>query len=365
MGRFCSQLVEEEIDLAILSNYRNVYYLSGHLREVESPQLLIVTPEGSSILITDVLPTQTIADEVLAYENYSIDWPVSFEAVCVKAAEVLRKAIKGLRRRVYRVAVEPSRFNNLFAEVLRDCWPEAELSEATRILSKLRRKKDQDEINLIIQCIQVIEAGFKAAREVIRPGITELEVFEAVHGKIIQKAGYNLKFDGDFACGVRAIKECGSPLRREILPGDLYIIDIYPSFYGYYGDLCRTFAVSEATLLQREAWQMISDALTFAESLIRPGVRASAVYNLIRARIDSFAIARGSFSHHAGHGIGLDPQEPPWIIPGSDHVFEVGDVIAMEPACYSPALQGGVRLERNYVVHEEGVENLSHSSLGL
>src|SRR5579872_2471442 len=78
MGRFCSQLVEEEIDLAILSNYRNVYYLSGHLREVESPQLLIVTPEGSSILITDVLPTQTIADEVLAYENYSIDWPVSF-----------------------------------------------------------------------------------------------------------------------------------------------------------------------------------------------------------------------------------------------------------------------------------------------
>jgi len=59
-------------------------------------------------------------------------------------------------------------------------------------------------------------------------------------------------------------------------------------------------------------------------------------------------IVRESFLHHAGHGIGLDPQETPWIIPGSDHVFEVGDVVAVEPACYSPALRAGVRLERNY-----------------
>ncbi len=74
---------------------------------------------------------------------------------------------------------------------------------------------------------------------------------------------------------------------------------------------------------------------------------------------------RGSFWHPAGHGLGLDPQEPPWIIPGSEHIFEVGDGIAVEPGCYSEVLQGGVRLERDYVVHEDGLENLSNFPLDL
>jgi Xaa-Pro dipeptidase len=69
--------------------------------------------------------------------------------------------------------------------------------------------------------------------------------------------------------------------------------------------------------------------------------------------------------HHAGHGLGLDPQEPPWIIPGSDHIIEVGGVIAVEPGCYAEALHGGVRLECDYVVRENGLENLSSFPLTL
>ena len=61
-------------------------------------------------------------------------------------------------------------------------------------------------------------------------------------------------------------------------------------------------------------------------------------------------LAENSFWHHAGHGIGHHGHEAPRIIPGSDDVFEVGDVITLEPGIYTEALHGGIRLEDNYVV---------------
>jgi Xaa-Pro aminopeptidase len=114
-----------------------------------------------------------------------------------------------------------------------------------------------------------------------------------------------------------------------------------------------------------KAWRIIREAVRMAEDIIHPGVRARHVWKQLRDHIDSHEFVRGSFNHHAGHGVGLDSQEPPWIIPGSDHVFEDGDVIAVEPGCYSEALQGGVRLERNYVVGKDGLLNLSNFSLEL
>jgi Xaa-Pro aminopeptidase len=356
----------QDLDLVILSDYRNIYYLTGHLRETELPQLLVVdTRTATTWLITDTSPTQGAADVVSIYESYSVEWPVSFAAITAKAAQALDLVLEGIVPPVKRIALEKSRLSATFSDVIARRCPSAEQMDATAMLARLRRAKRPDEIDTIRACISSIEAGYAAARRVIRPGATELDVFKEVHGEIVRHAGYNLKFEGDFACGTRAIKEGGSPLAKALQPGDLYILDIYPSFHGYHGDLCRTFAVSQPTDLQRQAWEVVCGALQLAEQLIRPGVRARDIWSRLREHIDTFECARGSFGHHAGHGIGIESQEPPWIIPGSDHVFEVGDVIALEPGCYSPALQGGVRLERDYVVHENGLQNLSSFPLEL
>jgi Xaa-Pro dipeptidase len=364
LARFREELEKQGIDLAVLSNYRNVYYFSGHLREVELPQFLVVGPMGRAVLITDTRPTQSAADEVISYEAYSIDWPISFRGISQKAAQALKDVLTTAGAPVSRLGLERDRLSALSTEVIAGCFPTAEQVDVGLVVYKLRKRKDPDEIRLVADCVKTIEAGYAIARQTIRPGATELDVFKEVHGEIVRHAGYNLKFDADFACGVRAIKGGGTPLRHEILPGDLYIIDIYPSLHGYHGDLCRTFAASPPTDLQTTAWEIARNALQLAEEVIRPGVRARDVWKRLRDYIDSFEF-RGSFWHHAGHGLGLDPQEPPWIIPGTDHVFEVGDVIAVEPACYAEVLQGGVRLERNYVVREDGLENLSQFPLEL
>jgi Xaa-Pro aminopeptidase len=358
LDRFREELARQGIGLAVVSNYRNVYYLAGHLREVELPQCLVIGPKGKTVLITDTPPAASAADEVATYEAYSLDWPVSYRGISQKAAEVLQGALARVPAAL-KVGVEKDRLSVLFADVISGHSPLAEQVDLGPVLNRLRKTKDPDEVQLIAGCVKAIEAGYAVARSAIHPGASELDVFKEMHGEIVRHAGYNLKFEADFACGVRAINGGGTPLRREILPGDLYIIDIYPSFHGYHGDLCRTFAVSSPTDLQSKAWEIAREALRRAEEIIRPGVRARDVWKQLRDYIDSFDFVRGSFNHHAGHGLGLDPQEPPWIIPGSDHVCEVGDVIAVEPGCYAAALHGGVRLECDYVVRENGLENLS------
>ena len=62
--------------------------------------------------------------------------------------------------------------------------------------------------------------------------------------------------------------------------------------------------------------------------------------------------------HHAGHGIGLLAQEAPRIIPGSDDVFEVGDVFKLERGLYTERCKAESGSEDNYVLRESGLENL-------
>jgi len=358
LARFREELARQGIGFAVVSNYRNVYYLSGHLREVELPQFLVLGPSGKTFLITDAPPAETTTDETVAYEAYSLDWPISFRGIAQKAVEALKSVLRGIPP-VHRIGVEKDRLSALFGAVVSGHSPQAEQVDLGPAFYRMRKRKSPDEIQLIVGCVKAIEAGYAVARAAIHPGATELDVFKEMHGEIVRHAGYNLKFEADFACGLRAINGGGTPLRSEILAGDLFIIDIYPSFHGYYGDLCRTFAASSPTDLQMKAWEIARDALRIAEEMIRPGIRARDVWKELRDHIDSYEFVRGSFNHHAGHGLGLDPQEPPWMIPGSDHVFEAGDVIAVEPGCYAEALQGGVRLECDYVVRENGLENLS------
>ncbi len=366
LSRFREILDQDKIGVAVISNYRNIYYLSGHLREVEFPQFLIVGAGDNSVLITDKEPERCTSDEIVTYEVYSTDWPASYPRISENAVRALTDVLSGMKRTgIRRLGLEKDRLSALALESIGYCFPAVDQFDVGPSLYRLRKRKDPDEINLIQECVRAIEAGYGVASTAIRPGATELDVFKEVHGEIVRSAGYNLKFDADFACGTRAITEGGTPLRREISRNDLYIIDIYPSYHGYHGDLCRTFAASSPTEAQLRAWEIARNSLTIAEDAIRPGVAARDVWRRLRDYIDSFEFVRGSFWHHAGHGIGLDPQEPPWIIPGSDHVFEIGDVIAVEPGCYSEALRGGVRLECDYIVREDGVDNLSRFPLNL
>ncbi|HYO82850.1 MAG TPA: M24 family metallopeptidase, partial [Bryobacteraceae bacterium] len=224
----------------------------------------------------------------------------------------------------------------------------------TPSLIEMRRRKMPDEVDSMRATAKMAEAGYAAIKARLEPGMTELDAYLIIYEAVVSAAGTSVDLKGDFACGVRAIGGGGPPVQRVISPGDLCIYDLFPSFDGYMCDLCRTFVAGEPTQQQQDAWSHVLSTHEIAAQYIRPGLSARAAYEEIRSYLDRHPGTEGSFTHHAGHGVGMDGWEQPWLNAGSDQTFVEGEVIACEPALYSQTLQGGIRLEHNYLVTRDG-----------
>ena len=228
-------------------------------------------------------------------------------------------------------------------------------------LYRLRRRKDPDELARLKRAIAATAAMYVRAREIVMPGINELDVFSELQAAAVRVCGEMLTGTGnDYASGHRG----GPPRNRKIEAGELYILDLGPAYRGYYADNCRVVAVNrEPTKLQRRAWEQVVAAFEIIERMVKPGVRCRDLFTAVRTHLHQNK--PWEFEHHLGHGIGLFPHEAPHINSMWDDTFEEGEVIAVEPGLYAAELREGVRLENNYLITKDGVELLTPFTLEL
>ena len=127
-------------------------------------------------------------------------------------------------------------------------------------LYRLRRRKDADELARLKRAIAATAAMYARAREIMMPGINELDVFSELQAPPCRVCGEMLTGTGnDYASGVRG----GLPRNRKIEAGELYILDLGPAYRGYYADNCRVIAVNhEPTEVQRKAWEQVRGAVS-------------------------------------------------------------------------------------------------------
>jgi Xaa-Pro aminopeptidase len=343
-------------DSFLTANYRTVYYFTGVLTAAETPAFFALNRDGGSILITSS-QAEAAADHRIALETYSIQRTLTHpwrDTAYLLQDYLASRPGWGARN----AGVELGTFPAVLLDVVETISPQMASHDANDVILSLRKKKEPDEIDEICAALRYCAIAYRAAREAIAPGRTELDIYDAMARAIFNEAGTTIPFPGDFACGARGIREGGPPTCRPILAGDLYILDIFPAPALYFADTCRTFSVGPPRDAQLKAWELVMQAIHLAEKMIKPGVRAREVYRAVKDFLDSHEITQKSFWHHVGHGIGHHGHEAPRIIPGTDDVFEVGDVLTLEPGIYSESLQGGIRLEDNYVVREGGLENL-------
>jgi Xaa-Pro aminopeptidase len=227
----------------------------------------------------------------------------------------------------------------------------------------LRRQKEPDELTLLRQCMRATDAGHARAWDIIRTGISEMDIFREVQSTALATAARPGLIYGDFrATTMKQPHLGGLPTSYRLQLGDLFILDYSVVLNGYRSDFTNTIAVGVPTIKQQETFLVCAAALRAGESVLRAGTRAADVYAAVsKAFTDA---GRAPLPHHAGHGIGLAHPEPPIFVPESEDVLLAGDVVTLEPGSYEAGV-GGMRFEHNYLITETGAERLSNHRISL
>ncbi len=355
--RLQAEMRRRDLDLVIVARTEHVQWLVGpRFGWVFEPSAALSRDGVATLIAPNAAPPVHAADVVATYDA---QWHSTLRNDQRHAAcEALKKALAP-QSTVKRVGVEFSCFPPHLAQGL-----EAELVDIEPTILRLRRRKDADELARIKHAIGATGAMYAEARRIIRPGLSELQMFNALQAAAVEYSGEMLTGTGnDYASGVPG----GPPRPRAIEAGELYVLDLGPAFRGYFADNCRAIAVDGRPTERQLALQRhIADVFPMVEETVKPGMSCRALFHRVQRHLDAFD-PNLKFSHHLGHGIGLFPHEAPHLNPSPDwdDVFEVGDVFTCEPGLYHPDLRGGIRLENDYLVTEAGVELLSPFSLDL
>jgi Xaa-Pro aminopeptidase len=374
--------VPPEIEWLLIADPRHVRYLANFGVQPMSFSngergLLLLERENGATLLADNFTVRSASGTAWVDREVVETWYDHKHSV-INRDHALLKAVKSLEQRLFgRAGAVEAEWLPLGAwEVL---GLDHESHSVTReakgplkspgavdlgtLLRRLRRRKEPDEIELLRFSARVMEAGHARAREVIRPGISEVDVFAEIQAACQRAAGRGVLIYGDFrANSPQAPKAGGLPTKHVLEDGELFILDYSAMVDGYRCDFTNTQAVGRPSSGQEMLFRLCQAAMEAGEKALRAGAPAKDVYAAASEPMKSAGY--GPIPHHAGHGIGLAHPEAPILVPDSEDVLVAGDVVTLEPGLYIEGT-GGIRIEHNYLITDAGYERISQHLISL
>lgn len=278
-----------------------------------------------------------------------------------------------------------------------------------------RTIKTEDELNLMREAARINNIAHRKVMEAIKPGMYEYELKAIFDYHQVQRGLLFPAYNGIHAAGVNSAilhyTECSSRVNN----GELYLIDAGYEYEGYASDVTRTYpANGRFTDEQAAVYQTVLNALNNVIELVKPGIKMEDLHmsaaEIILEGLKRMGLVKGSieelmendifalfFPHGLGHFLGLDTHDVGGYPKGVERIdrpgirflrarreLQVGMVITIEPGLYFiPALLkkaieneekskflnadklesyfgfGGVRIEDNIIVTEDGNENMT------
>ena len=133
--------------------------------------------------------------------------------------------------------------------------------------------------------------------------------------------------------GPNASSPHASPGERRLAAGDVICADVSARIDGYWADLTRCATAGPASDWAQRTWSVVRDAQAAAIAASRVGATAHDVDAAQRAIVEA-APDLGACLHGAGHALGTEIHEPPFLVPGRDAPLAAGNVLTIEPGLY-------------------------------
>jgi Xaa-Pro aminopeptidase len=339
---------EMEIDALLIDSDVNRFYLTAF---TGTSGKVLFTPVDS-YFITDFRYIEQARDQIEAYKIIEIKG--KYEQ---KIVEILKEdGVKTL-------AFESNIVTYMQYEEYKREFKEFELIPTENLVAKLRLIKDEDEIKRVKKAVEISDRAFEHILKYIKAGISERDIALELEYFMKKEGGENNSFDFIVASGERSSMPHGVASSKKVEIGDFITMDFGTIYKGYCSDMTRTIVLGKASKKQEEIYNIVLRAQIAVLEKIKAGMKAKEADAIARDIIADTGYGE-NFGHGLGHGVGIEVHEEPRLSYMSDAILEAGMIVTDEPGIYIPDW-GGVRIEEDLIITEDGCELLNSSSKEL
>ena len=230
-------------------------------------------------------------------------------------------------------------------------------------LLKPREIKTEQELQLLRKAEEIGDLAFSHILNVLKPGITELDVAAELEYTMKKNGASGLSFDTIVASGFHSSMPHAVPTDKKLEDGDFVTMDFGCIYLGYCSDMTRTVVIGKASEEQKKVYQTVLTAQRLAMEGLRPGMICKDVDKIARDHIEDAGYGK-YFGHGLGHSVGLYIHESPALNTRDDTILIPGMIETIEPGIYIPGF-GGVRIEDMGVVTHTGYQSFAKSAKEL
>ncbi|MFE0015196.1 M24 family metallopeptidase [Mesorhizobium sp. NPDC059054] len=231
------------------------------------------------------------------------------------------------------------------------------LGDGTHLIRALRLYKSAAEIALITYAMELTLEVHKRAHAIMKPGIRASEVARYIdeqHRALGASGGSTFCI---VSFGAATSLPHGADGDQVLQRGQAILVDTGTRIDGYHSDLTRSYLIDEPEADYARIWQYEREAQQAVFEAAQLGTPCHRLDDAARAVMARHGLGPDyrlpGLPHRAGHGLGLEIHEEPYIVRGNDMLLSPGMCFSNEPMIVVPE-RFGIRLEDHIHMTEDG-----------
>jgi Xaa-Pro aminopeptidase len=158
-----------------------------------------------------------------------------------------------------------------FYSQIRDAFPNAELVDATPILTETRYVKSDEEVGVLTKSLEIVETGVAAKIAAAKAGATDWQVWAAAISAMLHN-GSEMPVHCNWISGKNPVRTLTRPSMRVLARGDLIVNELEASWIGYRSQAVQPVFVEVADPVHEELFKVQKEVFDAVLPLLKPGI---------------------------------------------------------------------------------------------